>query len=102
MSTVQEFLEKFYSDKIFAAEVSTRMMELKEKGDEDFCHAMTRVAAENGFTISPEDIKETFSSVGEDEELSDDQLEIVAGGGGMTDPFLNDLTRKIQNYYHNN
>ncbi len=99
MSTVQEFLEKFYSDKFFAAEVSTRIMELKEKGDEDFCHAMTRVAAENVFTISPLDIKEAFSPVGEDEELSDDQLEIVSGGGGMTPNQFNDLVNKIQDYY---
>ena len=83
MSTVQDFLEKFFSDKIFAGEVSVRILELKENGEKDFFSAMSKVAAEYGYSITAEEVKAALSQAGEGDELSDDQLENVAGGNDM-------------------
>ena len=83
MSTVQDFLEKFFSDKIFAGEVSVRILELKENGEKDFFSAMSKVASEYGYSITAQEVKTALSQTGDGEELSDDQLENVAGGQDM-------------------
>ena len=80
MSSVQDFLEKFFSDKIFAGEVSVRILELKENGEKDFFSAMSKVASEYGYSITAQEVKTALSQTGDGEELSDDQLENVAGG----------------------
>ena len=85
MSTVQDFLEKFFSDKIFAGEVSVRILELKENGEKDFFSAMSKVAYEYGYSITAQEVKTALSQTGDGEELSDDQLENVAGGNDINE-----------------
>ena len=58
-----------------------RLMALKEKSPEQQKSAVIALAKANGITLTAEDFASAKS-----EELSDDELDAVAGGGGGTNP----------------
>ena len=79
MKTAKEFIEKMQSDKDFTAQVKEKVKAAKDAGAEDTFAAINTVSKELSYEISPEQIKEIVASASED--ISDEELGKVAGGG---------------------
>ena len=78
MKTAKEFIEKMQSDKDFTAQVKEKVKAAKDAGAEDTFAAISTVSKELGYEISPEQLKEIEN---QSEDVSDEELGKVAGGG---------------------
>ena len=78
MKTAKDFIEKMQSDKDFTAQVKEKVKAAKDAGAEDTFAAISTVSKELGYEISPEQLKEIEN---QSEDVSDEELGKVAGGG---------------------
>ena len=79
MKTAKEYIEAMQSDEAFAAQVKEKVEAAKDAGEEDIFAAVSKAAAELGYEISPDQIREIANAqAGED--ISEEELGKVAGG----------------------
>ena len=78
MKTAKEFIERMQSDEAFAAQMREKVAAAKEAGAEDLFAAVSAAAKEEGYEISPEQLKEIIQAQMED--VSEEELGKVAGG----------------------
>ncbi len=80
MKTAKDFFEDVKSDKDLAAKVGEELkIKLNGKTDDDAVAAVfSEVAADNGYELTPEDIKEYSEDLST--ELTDEDLGKVSGG----------------------
>ena len=79
MSQVQEFFNKVESDSIVTEEYKTLLLSCKELSKDEAIQKVIGFAQEKGYTFSVEDI-ESFAKAKESDELSEEDLDAVAGG----------------------
>lgn len=75
MSYIKKFAELVSKDENVRKELEAALAGVAKDDKEAFAAAVQKVAAAHGFTLTANDC------AGEMEELSDDELEAVAGGG---------------------
>lgn len=87
--------------------VQTELKALQNKSYEEVCAGFVKVGAKHGYTISADDVEElieeaTAHKALKSGELSDEQLEAVAGGKGMSfGKVLDDVMDQIGNMFGN-
>lgn len=78
MMTSKEFFERLESDESFAQKVSDEIIAKREAGAKDYYETFLPVAAENGYSLSREELDAVVEA--RSAELSDEELGKVAGG----------------------
>ena len=77
MKTAKEYIERMQSDKDFATLMREKINAAKDAGAEDMFAAVSAAAKEQGYEISPEQLKEIAN---QSEDVSEEELGKVAGG----------------------
>ena len=85
MKTAKEYMDRIGSDGDFAAQIAKKLEAAAASGAEDMFAAVSRAAAELGYEISPEQLKE-FAKEQQGEGLSDEELSKIAGGKKIVRP----------------
>ena len=78
MKTFKEFLEDLSKDEAFAKEISTQAHAKRQEGAVSYQEALIPVAAEHGYDISIDELKDYYES--QTAELSEEELGKLSGG----------------------
>lgn len=82
---MKELYKKIMASEELQKKVMAILAEAEEKGEEATKEALVSFAKEQGCEVTFEEIKEFLESIQEDGELTDDELDMVAGGKGKVD-----------------
>jgi len=93
MSKELEFLQKVNEDSVLKAAVKAAVDKAANKEEE--IQAVTQIAQNAGFNVSADGLKAAVESRLQAGELSDDELENVAGGAALDQHMYEDAGRAI-------
>lgn len=77
---MKELYEKIAASEELQKKVMAILAEAEEKGEDATKEALVSFAKEQGYDVTFEEVKEFLESMQKEGELSDDELDMVAGG----------------------